>query len=173
MRVKGQEQIASIIGVAPKTITEWQVMGFPVAVQGGPGVASEYDAPACVAWLVEREVRKVQAESPKDRLARLQGDRIEQEMLRDSGALIPAEEVEPLWASAVLNAREFLAGEPVRLSALIIGMAKPEIEALLETTFADFLQRLSNWRAADQDIDEDDEGSEGSEGGEGSREDDE
>lgn len=154
MRVKGQEQISAMFGVAPKTITEWQVMGFPVAVQGGPGVASEYDAPACVKWLVDREIRKVQSESPKDRLARLQGDRLEQEMLKDAKLLIPADEVEPLWASAVLSAREYLLGEPPRLASLAMGLEKPALEELLRTSFGDFLTRLSNWRAADEEMDD-------------------
>lgn len=154
MRVKGQEQIAAMFGVAPKTITEWQVLGFPVAFQGGPGVASEYDAPACVKWLVDREIRKVQSESPKDRLARLQGDKLEQEMLKEAKLLIPAEEVEPLWASAVLSAREFLAGEPARLASLAIGLEKPALEELLRDTFGEFLGRLANWRAADDDADD-------------------
>jgi hypothetical protein len=154
MRLKGQEQVAAMFGVAPKTITEWQVLGFPVAVQGGPGIASEYDTPACVQWLVDREVRKVRAESPKDRVLRLQGDRLEQEMLKDSRMLIPAEEVEPLWASAVLSAREFLVGEPPRLASLAIGMDKPALEELLRATFADFLTRLANWRAAGDDDDD-------------------
>lgn len=161
MRVKGQEQIAALFGVAPKTITEWQVLGFPVAFQGGPGVASEYDAPACVQWLVTREVRKVQSETPKDRVLRLQGDRLEQEMLKDARLLIPADEVEPLWASAVLNAREYLMGEPTRLASLAIGMEKPMLEELLRTTFTEFLGRLANWRAADDDAEEaEDEGDE-------------
>jgi hypothetical protein len=161
MRVKGQEQIAALFGVAPKTITEWQVMGFPVAFQGGPGVASEYDAPACVQWLIAREVRKVQSESPKDRVLRLQGDKLEQEMLKDARLLIPADEVEPLWASAVLNAREYLMGEPTRLASLAIGLDKPAMEELLRTTFTEFLGRLANWRAADDEAeDAEDEGDE-------------
>lgn len=161
MRVKGQEQIAALFGVVPKTITEWQVLGFPVAFQGGPGVASEYDAPACVQWLVSREVRKVQSESPKDRVLRLQGDKLEQEMLKDARLLIPADEVEPLWASAVLNAREYLMGEPTRLASLAIGMEKPMLEELLRTTFTEFLGRLANWRAADDESeDAEDDGDE-------------
>lgn len=161
MRVKGQEQIAALFGVAPKTITEWQVLGFPVAFQGGPGVSSEYDAPACVQWLVTREIRKVQSESPKDRVLRLQGDKLEQEMLKDARLLIPADDVEPLWASAVLNAREYLMGEPTRLASLAIGMEKSALEELLRTTFTDFLRRLSNWRAADDDAeDAEDQGDE-------------
>lgn len=154
MRLIGQEQVAGMFGVAPKTITEWQVLGFPVAVQGGPGVASEYDAPECVKWLVDREVRKVRAETPKDRVLRLQGDKLEQDLLKDAGLLIPADEVEPLWASAVLNAREFLLGEPPRLASIAIGMQKPELEQLLRDAFNQFLGRLANWRAAGDDEEE-------------------
>lgn len=154
MTIKGQETIADLFGVAPKTITEWQVMGFPVEVQGGPGTPSEYDAPRCIQWLVEREVRKVRAESPKDRVLRLQGDKLEQELLRDSGLLIPSDEVEPLWASAVLNAREFLLGEPTRLASLLIGLEKPKVEEVLRATFDDFLGKLANWRSAGEDEDD-------------------
>lgn len=158
MRLKGQDQIAALFGVAPKTITEWQVLGFPVALQGGPGVASEYDAPSCVQWLVDREVRKVRAESSKERLARLQGDKIERDMLVDSKKLIPADEVEPLWAGAVLAAREFLVGEPPRLASLAMGMEKPALEALLIETFETFLAKLSAWRTtADDELDADGE----------------
>lgn len=160
MRIKGQEQIAALIGVAPKTITEWQVFGFPVAVQGGPGVPSEYDAPACIAWLVQRELSKIRSETPKDRLSRLQGDKIEQEMQRESGKLIPADEVEPMWESAVIAAREFLMGEPARIASLSIGLDKLAVEALLNTCFEAYLVKLSNWRAAMlEDDDEQDEAS--------------
>lgn len=148
MRIKGQDNVAAMFGVAPKTITEWQVIGLPVAVQGGPGIASEYDAPACIAWLVDREVRKVREESPKDRLARLQGDKLEQEMLVSSGALIPAAEVEPLWESAVLTAREYLQGEATRIASLAIGMSKPDLEVLLESTFETFLHKLADWKVS-------------------------
>lgn len=155
MRIKGQDNIAALFGVAPKTITEWQVMGFPVAVQGGPGVASEFDGPACIQWLVDREVRKVRSESPKDRLARLQGDKLEQELLKDSGLLVLAAEVEPLWESAVTTAREYLMGESARIAAMVIGMDKATLEATLEASFTEFLTKLANWRdqADDEDVD--------------------
>ncbi|ABM37566.1 terminase small subunit [Polaromonas naphthalenivorans] len=158
MRIKGQEQIAALFGVAPKTITEWQVLGFPIAFQGGPGVPSEYDSPACITWMVGREVSKIRSETPKDRLSRLQGDKIERDMMRDDGLLIPASEIEPMWEGAVIAAREYLLGEPPRIASLSIGMEKPALEELLRTTFEAYLVKLSNWRAAMQD---DDEGKDG------------
>lgn len=164
MRVVGQEQIAALFGVAPKTITEWQVLGFPVAVQGGPGIASEYDSPQCIKWLVERELSKVRSESPKDRLNRLQADKIEFELMRDRKLFIPAVEVAPLWDAAVLTAREFLLGEPPRLSMLLAGKDKPTVEAMLQEAFESFLAKLAAWQLKDGDEevpegeDEDDEG---------------
>lgn len=158
MRLKGQEQVAAMFGVAPKTITEWQVLGFPVAVQGGPGIPSEYDTQPCIAWLVERELRKVRAESPKDRVLRLQGDKIEREMAIDAGELIPAADVEPLWAGAVLAAREFLAGEPARIASLSIGLGKEDLQRMLEQSFATFLAKLADWRSVGDDEDESEAG---------------
>jgi hypothetical protein len=156
MRVKGQEQVAQMFGVAPKTITEWQVLGFPVAVQGGPGIASEYDAPACVRWYVDREVAKVCNETPKDRLNRLQGNKLEREELKELGLLVPAEEVEPAWNNAVLLAREFLQAEPARLALLMIGKDKDTMQQMLLEAFESFLTKLSTLEPDDLPLDGDD-----------------
>ena len=95
MHITGQENIAAVFGVAPKTIVEWQEQGFPVAVRGRPGVPSEYESEACIDWLVTREVKKVQLEKPQDRLARVQADKIEMENAERRGLLIPADQLEP------------------------------------------------------------------------------
>lgn len=109
MRIVGQERIAEAFGVAPKTIVEWQGNGFPVAVRGTRGIPSEYILPDCIRWLVNRDVAKVQGdESAKDRLARLQGDKIAIEIAEAQKLLIPAAEVEPLWRAACVAAREQL-----------------------------------------------------------------
>jgi hypothetical protein len=95
MLIQGQERIAEVFGVAPKTIVEWQEQGFPVAKRGGPGVASEYDSSACITWYVNREIEKASGESAKDRLNRLQGDKIQRELAVMDRELIPAAEIEP------------------------------------------------------------------------------
>jgi len=95
MLIQGQERIAEVFGVAPKTIVEWQEQGFPVAKRGGAGVASEYESATCIAWYVNREVERATGESAKDRLARLQGDKIQRELQTMDRELIPAAEIEP------------------------------------------------------------------------------
>lgn len=146
MRIIGQPQIADLFGVVPKTITEWQTAGMPVAVQGGPGVPSEYDSDACVRWLVDREVRKVQAESPKDRLARLQGDDLEMKLARERGKLIEKAAVEPAMRAAIVSARERIRNEPARIAAQLEGLDHIGREALLRDLFDEVLAKLSRWQ---------------------------
>lgn len=148
MRITGQENIASVFGVAPKTIVEWQEQGFPVAVRGGPGVASEYETETCIGWLIDREVKKVQAERPQDRLARVQADKIEMENAERRGLLIPAEQLEPKLRAAMVAAREAWRNEPPRLAREVPGKNADEIEAILQGAFDAFLVRLSRWPEA-------------------------
>ena len=146
MRIVGQETIADAFGVVPKTIVEWQEQGFPVAARGRPGVPSEYDLPACIEWLVQREVRKVQGESQRDRLFRLQGDKAELELAEKRGLLVPAEEVEPKLRSACIAARELLLRDSRKLADQVEGLDRDAREALISSTHEEFLRHLANWR---------------------------
>lgn len=154
-RIVGQERIAEVFGVAPKTIVDWQEQGFPVAVRGGPGVASEYESAECIRWLVDREIRKVQVETPNDRLARVKADSIEMDNAVRRGQLIPADQLEPKLRAAFLAARErWLDAVPRLVRELPDEPAARE--ATLQTEFEAFLHRLADWAKADE-IEEDDE----------------
>lgn len=157
MRVTGQQGIADMFGVSRETIDNWQQQGLPVAKRGGPGVPSEYDSAPCIAWYVDREVGKVQAEKPGDRLARLKADEIELNLAERRGLLIPAEQLEPKLKAAFVAAREAWLNEPGQLSRAIQGKSESATELLLQEAFEGFLMRLSQWRAAEHFGDEGDE----------------
>lgn len=148
MRIIGQEQIAAVFGVAAKTIVEWQDQGMPIAERGRPGIPSEYDSDACIAWYVQREVKKVQSERPQDRLARLQADKIEIELMEKRGQLLPADQVEPKLRAALIAAREMWRNEPARLAREVPGKPIKEIEDLLAGSYEAFLVKLSRWQDA-------------------------
>ena len=150
MRITGQERIADVFGVAPKTIVEWQEQGMPIAVRGRPGVPSEYDSEACIAWMVDREVKKVQNEKPQDRLARLQADKIEMELAERRGVLIPADLLEPRLQAAFTAARERLLEAAPRLARELPADAEGR-ESALQTEFEAFLHRLADWANAGVD----------------------
>lgn len=154
MRIVGQEQIASVFGVAPKTIVEWQEQGFPIGRRGSPGVPSEYDSEQCITWLVDREVRKVQAERPQDRLARVQADKIEMENAERRGQLVRADQLEPRLKAAYVAAREgWLEVVPRLVRDLPADLAQRE--QILQSEFEAFLHRLADWANADKSLDDD------------------
>jgi len=154
--IVGQESIASLFGVAPKTIVEWQEQGMPIAKRGSPGIPSEYESGDCVRWLVEREVKKVQSERPQDRLARAQAEKIEMENAEKRGFLIPADQLEPRLRAAFVAAREAWLDAVPRLARDLPpageGTAR---EDMLQAEFEAFLHRLATWaNAAEVDDDE-------------------
>jgi len=151
MRIVGQTEIADIFGVSARTITEWQAAGMPIAVQGGPGVPGEYDSAACIRWLVEREVRKVQGENPKDRLARLQGDDLEMKLAHQRGKLIDTATVEPAMRAAIVSARERIRNEPNRMALQLDGLDRTARENLLRELFDETLSKLSRWQQVGTD----------------------
>lgn len=143
-----------MFGVAAKTIVEWQEAGLPIALRGSPGIPSEYESEACINWMIDREVRKVQAERPQDRLARVQADKIEMENEINRGLLIPADQLEPKLRAAMIAAREAWRNVPTRLAREVPGKPIKEIEDLLALAFDEFLVKLSRWpdaQIADED----------------------
>jgi terminase small subunit / prophage DNA-packing protein len=154
LRIIGQENIASVFGVAPKTVVEWQGQGFPVSLRGGPGVPNEYETEACIGWLVDREVKKVSAERPQDRLARVQADKIEMENAERRGILIPADQLEPKLKAAFVSARENWLDAVPRLARELPAGAR-EREDMLRSELEAFLHRLAAWANAGEDEDED------------------
>lgn len=153
-RIVGQEQIAAVFGVAPKTIVEWQEQGFPVAQRGGPGVPSEYESADCIRWMVDRELKKLQAETPSDRLSRVKADAVEMDNAERRGLLVRADQIEPKLKAAFLAAREKWLDAVQRLSRELPSDLAGR-EAMLQAEFEAFLLRLASWsNAAEVEDDE-------------------
>jgi hypothetical protein len=96
-------------------------------------------------------VEKVQGETPRDRLFRLQADDLEMKLAVNRGQLIPANAVEPRLESAIVAAREQFLAEAPRLSMLIQGRDRAAAEDLINEAFERFLTRLSQWQSANED----------------------
>lgn len=147
MRIMGQAAIADLFGVSEVAINEWQDAGMPVVARGQAPKPNEYESVDCIRWLVDRERRKVQSESPRDRVFRLQADKLELELASARGTMIPAALIEPRMREAMIAAREFLRGEPPRLAVLLEGKSRGEREDALRVIFDELLRRLAEWRS--------------------------
>lgn len=154
MWIRGQQTISEVFGVSVETIVTWQREGFPVAVHGGPGVPNEYDTAECIAWMLERELRKIREESPNDRLSRVKADAIEMDNAERRKRLIPVDQIEPKLRAAMVLARESWMDVVPRLARAVRSAESYEAaEALQEAAHVEQLMRMSRWRDS-QSLDE-------------------
>lgn len=143
-RIVNQREMAEILDVSAKSVSLWQREGLPIALETENGVENQYDTGAVIRWYVAREVAKATGESEKDRLARLQGDKIELEIAEKRRELIPASEIEPAWIGQVLAAREALLTIPARVAPLLAHMDSAEaMRDLLDEQIEDALTKLA------------------------------
>ena len=146
MSTVNKHDLSEILGISERTLTEWQKDGLPIEYEGERGEANRYDTAKVIAWWIAREVGKVQAESPKDRLARLQADKVELDIAKDLGKLIAVEDIEPAWIAMVTDARSFLRAQPERLAHLLeLSEGVDAKRDLLVETLDEFLRKLSGY----------------------------
>lgn len=136
--------LSDVIGFSERTLTEWQKQGMPVEHNAARGLENQYDTNRVIQWLIAREVEKVRAVSPKDRLDNLRADEVEIRLAERCGELIEAAAAENLWRTVITTARiEFdsfadrlesqLRGKNIEVSDLKIRQSMVELLSRLET----------------------------------------
>ena len=101
-RLVNQTELAEIVGVTDVTLWEWQKLGMPIHEKTARGKANTYNTADVIAWKIQFEVDKVRGgEAPKDRLARLQSEKLLRELQVLDGRLVPAEQIEPFLTAFV------------------------------------------------------------------------
>lgn len=148
-----KRELSDILGISERSLTEWQKEGLPVASYADSrGQANEYDTKNVIAWLIEREVAKLNKEKPRDRLDRLKADAIELDIKERTGELAPAALFERAWGDHILAARtEFLTMPEVlasELSALSGCQIDPDV---IQIHINRALEKLSNYGAENDD----------------------
>ncbi|SHM05813.1 Phage DNA packaging protein, Nu1 subunit of terminase [Nitrosospira sp. Nsp11] len=153
-KLVNKRELSEIVGVSERTLTSWQKDGLPIAGRAARGASGQYDTEKVIAWMIARQVGKVEEESPKDRLSRLQGDKVEIEISEKLKELIPVSEIEPAWFAMVASARSFLRSQPDRLAQLLEVTDGVEAKRdLIAETFDDALRKLAEYEPT-EDADE-------------------
>jgi len=145
-RIVNQRELGEIMDISAKSLSLWAREGLPVKLETENGLANQYDTADVIAWYVAREVAKAKGESEKDRLSRLQGDKLELELATMRGQLIQADQIEPAWTGMVVAARQTLLAMSSRLAQLVAPMDDADsIQVLIDEEVQVALQQLSTY----------------------------
>jgi terminase small subunit / prophage DNA-packing protein len=145
--------LAQRLGHHEISITKWQREGLPVAKRGRKGKASYYREADVRAWLEAREAAKqtsglVDVAQERARKERAQAELAEQLHKTRARELLPASEVEKIWAAEVQAVRAAIlasyttAADRVHRIAVLEGVAG--VEAELKALAHDLLRELSS-----------------------------
>jgi phage terminase Nu1 subunit (DNA packaging protein) len=142
-RAVDQGELALLFGVDIESVRLWQQEGMPFVPRAAIGAENGYDSAQCLTWLIRREIRKAAGgETAKDRLARLQADKVELEILEKRGQLVPLEDIEPAWLRIATAVRSQLLDLPAKLAPLL--EATPGAEAKRALLVEEVERVLSN-----------------------------
>lgn len=151
--IVNQAKLCEILGMSPMTVNRLQDQGFPVMSRGDGRKPNQYDTGTCIAWLVEKERRKVVTlpdgvttsyADERARLTKEQADRVAMENDVQRGLLIDAEHAARLWADVVVNAKTRLLSIPTKAAPLVLGCkTMPEARDVLERFIIEALHDLS------------------------------
>jgi phage terminase Nu1 subunit (DNA packaging protein) len=151
-------QLAAAFGVHAVTISKWEAHdGLPVEQPGAPGKPSRYSLPAAIAWRLERERAKYATEAgalnlddERARLAKVQARRVDLDVRRREGELVPWADVTGPLTEILGAIRAHLLALPAALAPLLataVQTGGPRAgEAVLREHITAALRELVAWR---------------------------
>lgn len=146
-KLVNKRELAQILGVSERTLTEWQRDGLPIVINAGRGASNQYDTAAVIQWRIAREINGASKESPKDRLDRLRGDQVELELAETRRQLVNLAEIEPALGQFFSDAVALMASMPDKYAPLLSEVATdPDaIHAALEDLIEELRQQLGDY----------------------------
>ena len=110
-----RKDMPGLLGISLRTFIDLESKGIVTpAVRGRSHRSGQYDVRATIrAYLAHRE-----KESPRDRLFRLQADKVELDVKVRAGELLEASSVDQEWATIALSVKRAVLAIPARLLQL-------------------------------------------------------
>lgn len=120
---------------------------MPIEQAGVRGQEHVYDSAAVVAWLIERTVRKIRGESPRDEYLRSQTRLNEIKIAEAEDRLVPVDEILPEFSRMIVEARRRLLQIPVTITDTLEGLDAAARSARIEKAILEALVELSKYDA--------------------------
>lgn len=147
-----KNQLAEIVGVSERTLTDYQQDGMPIASIGGRGMENQYDTAKVIEWLVQRAVAGKSKMTPRDERDFFEAKLSELKLVLEAGKVAVSEDVESGWLAGVLAARADLLGLGARLKASIDARYGIDIDQqMIDDVVFSALQKLCERRLPDEE----------------------
>lgn len=150
-RTLSTAEMCEILDIADKTLWRWVDKGCPATRRGTAGFL--FNESEVAAWM-EATGHTGQAGRPPNEPTDLAEARRRKELAlaetyelrlaKERGLLLDAADVKAKWLEQIAAAKSVLIGMPASVSAQLVGMDAAQIQAILETTTRDALNRLSD-----------------------------
>ena len=146
-----KRQLAEILDVSERTLTEWQRAGMPMVINAARGHENQYNSAAVIQWLMERSAAGAARESQRERLDRIRADREELALARDLDQTALREDFEAVWVPHIESARAELLQISDALVIEIQAVYGIEVDPdLIDRQIEVALSRLANHDDSDQ-----------------------
>lgn len=137
--VETQVLVAKHFNVKARTVQYWIQDGMPVTPDG------LYNLDEIRAWKNRQEEKRKKIKDPQDpdvRFRTAKARLAEIELAKRMGELLPKEEVEAEWLSAIITFKKGLMGLPKRIAPQLAGLEAKEIQAVLTKRVRELLEGL-------------------------------
>lgn len=143
--IVNKRQLADIVGVSERTLTEWQDGGLPIELVGGRGVDNQYETAKVIEWMVQRALAGQKSETGRERLDRLQAQKLEMDIAEQAGLLVSTQHIEPMLTDAIVAARGELLALSERLKGKLDALYRINMDpAIVEGEVLVSLKKLSD-----------------------------
>ncbi|QZA80248.1 terminase small subunit [Deefgea piscis] len=144
-KIVNKNELAQIVGVSERTLTEWQRAGMPMVLSKGRGTSNQYDTAQVLSWRIAKALTG-SSESAKDRLDRLRGDQIERQMEIEARQLVTVADIEPALSQFFSDAVALLTGLPDKYAQIFETAESLDAKhAALEDMIAEIRQALGDY----------------------------
>ena len=115
--IVARKDLSKLFGVSLSGLDIWERDGMPCKLRGSQGIAHQYDTVAVIEWRVQQLLGRAERESARERRDRLEGDRLEMTIAKESGSVVDAPEIQQLFGMMVVAARAELLGSVMAIKA--------------------------------------------------------
>jgi phage terminase Nu1 subunit (DNA packaging protein) len=118
-RIVSKKELAEIVGVSERTLSDWQEKGMPIKVHTSRGLANEYDTSEVFNWRVEFVAGGMRKENGRERKDNAMADLYQIQVAEKSGRLVDGALFQKALETSITTAKTSLRQSAKKMKAAL------------------------------------------------------